>query len=664
MKSIKTKMLISIEAIVLVIIIGLSVFSLLLSSKALSNNIEKTMPAIAQEGAKAVSARITEQLSILKQISYESTVTNSSKSINDKLSVLNTYVKIDNYIKIGVSDLNGNIEYTNSTSENIADKEYFKKAIKGEEVVSNPLMSKTENRLVVIYAVPLKIDDKIVGVLTGTRDGNNVSTIVDDITFGSTGKSFMIASSGVTIAYPDKAVVARMDNDFENVKKDPKLKQLVDVEKKMVKREKGIGTYEYNGTKRSTSYAPVKNTDWSLAVVVENSEIQKELTLLVKYLIILAVLFLVIAFFIVYAISDKISKKIKIATNYLVTISTGDFSKEIDKKHLKLKDEIGTMIKALDNMQNSIKEMLRSVIDNSGKIDADAQNLSSVSEEMSSSSEAVSTAIQEVTKGTTTQAEDLVSITETLNDFSDSLGNIVKSIKVVDANTKDVSSLANESNDEMKNLSLAINSINDTFKDFERKIINSSDNMGKIREITSLIDSIAEQTNLLALNAAIEAARAGEAGRGFSVVADEIRQLAEQSRDSAANISSLVEGIYTENEAMVGTTKVVSEDFNKQTTAVHKVLSSFKNIVDAVNDVAPKIESINGAVEDINDQKTIIINKVESAASIAEETSASTEEISASSEEMNSSSEEVSEAANNLSLSTKEMMDAVDKFKL
>ena len=664
MKSIKTKMLLSIEAVVLVIIIGLSLISLIISSNALSNNTNKTMPTIAQEGAKIVSARVTEQLSILNQISYDNTVTDSTKSINDKISFLNEFVKNNNYIKIGISDVSGNIEYTNFSSGNIADREYFKRAIKGEEVVSDPLMSNTENRLIVVYAVPLKVDGKIVGILTGTRDGNNISTIVNDITFGNTGKCFLISSSGVKIAHYDKSLVTKMDNDFENVKKNPKLSQLVDIEKKMVMKQKGIGTYEYNGAKKSISYAPVKDTDWSLAVVVENSEVQKELTTLMKYLIIFAALFLVIAFFIVYIISNTLAKRIKIATNYLVTISSGDFSKEINKKHLSLKDEIGTMIKALDNMQSSIKEMLRSVIDNSGKIDADAQNLSSVSEEMSSSSEAVATAVQEVTKGTTTQAEDLVSITETLNSFSDDLDSIAGSSKALDDGSREIAVHANESNSEMKKLYTAIKKVNTTFKDFEKKIIESSDNIGKVNEITELIDSIAEQTNLLALNAAIEAARAGEAGKGFSVVADEIRQLAEQSKESAANISSLVQGIYADNEAMVGTTKVVSEEFNNQTVAVDKALVSFESIVSSVNNITPKIEAVNNAIEKINGEKTSIINKVESAASIAEETSASSEEISASSEEMNSSSEEVSEAANNLSLRTKEMMDEVNKFKL
>ena len=224
--------------------------------------------------------------------------------------------------------------------------------------------------------------------------------------------------------------------------------------------------------------------------------------------------------------------------------------------------------------------------------------------------------------------------------------------------------LAGESSGQIHKLSQSISDTTNTFKNFETKITESGKNISKINEITGLINSISEQTNLLALNAAIEAARAGEAGKGFSVVADEIRQLAEQSRDSSNNISKLIADIYNQNKVMVNTAAEVGNDLNKQTSVIDNTLNSYNDIIKAVNEIIPKIEEITNAASDINERKNAILTKVESASAVAEETSGATEEISASSEEMNSSSVEVSNAANNLVSSTKEMRSQVKKFKL
>ncbi|MDF2884709.1 MAG: methyl-accepting chemotaxis sensory transducer with Cache sensor [Clostridiaceae bacterium] len=664
MKSIKAKLLLSIESLILVIIIGLSGLSLKISSNALKNNNNKTMPVIAEEGAKVISARISEQLSIVEQIAMRDTMKDSTIPADKKLELLKDDIKKNNYIRCAIVDLNGNAVYSDSYTANLSDRDYVKTALSGKVAVSDPIVSKTDKKVVVVYAAPIKVNNKVVGVFFGSKDGNEISSLSNDITFGNTGKSFMIAKDGVKIAHYNKDLVVKMDNDFENVKKDPKLQELVSLEKKMVNGEKGSSTYSYNGQQKFLAFAPVQNTTWSLAVVADQSEIYSELQHLKIYIVGFAILFVILAAIIVYIVSNSVTKRVKLATDYLVTMASGDFSNIVSENHFKIKDEIGTMLQAVDTMQKSIKAMLHSVTDNSTKIDDASQNLSSISVQMSSSSESVSIAIQEMTNGATSQAEDLVTITEALNGFSDNLGKITEAIKDVDTNSKGIMTLAGESSDQIFKLEQSITDTTNTFKNFETKIIDSGKNISKINEITDLINSISEQTNLLALNAAIEAARAGEAGKGFSVVADEIRKLAEQSKDSSDNISKLITNINNQNKIMVNTTSEVNDDLGKQASVIGSTLNSFSNIIKAINEIIPKIENINHAALSINESKNDILAKVESTAAIAEETSAATEEISASSEEINSSSEEVSEAADNLTSMTNEMMVQVKKFKL
>ncbi|MBX4265077.1 methyl-accepting chemotaxis protein [Clostridium estertheticum] len=664
MKSIRTKMIVYMEIALLLIIMGLSAISLQKSSSSLKNNTNKTMTSITEQSSKLVESRVNEQLGILGVISYQKYMTNKSLSTKQKLALLSDEVKRYNYTKLGISDLKGNIISTDSTKTNIADREYFTKALRGTANVSDPLISKQNSGIIVKYAVPIKENNKIIGILVATKDGNEISSITNDITFGKTGKAFMIDSNGVKIAHYNKDLVLKMDNDLVNVKKNLSLKGIAEIEQKMIKGENGYGSYNYEGKEKYIAYSPVKGTSWSLGVEVESSEILSELNTLIKYIIVFAVLFLIIGLVIVFFIANSLTKRIGTATNYVENIALGDFSKPVSKIYLNSKDEIGRMLQAVDTMQHSIKTMLQSVIDNSNEIDADSQSLSAIAEEMNAGSEAVSLAIGEITKGTTIQAQELGVMTDVLNSFSNDLEHISTAIEEVDENSKGVMTLAGDSNDKMHILEKSVKDSNNTFKNFETKIHGLSQNMNKINEITSIINSVAEKTNLLALNAAIEAARAGESGRGFAVVADEIRKLAEQSKVSAENISKLINTISQENEVMINTTQDVRKEFDNQAEVIDSTLLSFDNIVAAINSIIPKIEGINVASLNINNQKNNIILKIENAASISEQTSAASEEISASSEEMLESTQAVSDSAKNLETLTNKMMNKVKQFKM
>lgn len=636
----------------------------MLSSNALRNNNESIMPQIAKSAASYISAKVDDKKNMVEQITFNSVINNSDKSLDEKLAVLNDENKRYKFIKIGIADLNGNVKYNNLTSTNIANREYFKKALSGEIAVSNPIIGKIEKNLEVCFAAPIRQNGNITGILVAINDGNIISSIADEVKFGSTGRVFAIDNTGVKIANYNKTLVAKQDNDFVNVKKNPSLEELVSIERNMAQGKTGSGYYTYGGNKKFAAFAPIKNTTWSLAVIVEQSEMDNQLSKLQKYTAGLAVLFLALAFLIVYLVANNLAKRIKVATDYIVPISNGDFTVEVSKEHIGMKDEIGVMVQAIDNMQKSIKGMLRAVVENSNKISEDSESLSSIAEEMNSSAEAVTLAVGEVTKGATSQAEEMSDITETINEFVSSLDEITAEVNDVDVNSKNIIDLAKDSWIKMNKLATSIKEVTNTFKDFEVKIVQSSEHIKNINEITDFINSIAEQTNLLALNAAIEAARAGEAGKGFSVVSDEIRKLAEQAGQSAEKISGLVGEVYNENKSMVTTTSKVGNDLENQISVVDNALESFTGIVTSINEVIPKINQINRAVVDLNNNKDIISNKVEATAAISEETSAASEEISASSQEMNTSSSTVAKSAANLNDRTREMMNEVKKFKL
>ncbi|URZ04193.1 methyl-accepting chemotaxis protein [Clostridium felsineum] len=664
MRGIKGKLLLMIEALIIVVILGMAILAAVLSSNALRNNNASIMPQIAKSTADYVSAKVNDKKNTVEQITFNSEVNSSNKSLDEKLQFLNEENKRYKFIKIGIADLNGNVKYNNGTSTNIVDRPYFKKARSGEIAVSNPLIGKIEKNLEVCFTAPIKQNGNITGILVAINDGNIISSIADEIQFGKTGKVFAIDNTGIKIANYNKALVAKQDNDLVNVKKNPELDQIAAIERKMAQGQTGSEYYTYDKSKKFIAFAPIKDTTWSLGVVVDQSEMDNQLVSLQRYTIVLAIIFLVAAFLIVYLVASNLAKRIKVATDYIVPISSGDFTVEISEEHTAMKDEIGVMVKAIDKMQKDMKGMLKAVVDNSNKISENSESLSAISEEMNSSTEAVTLAVNEVTKGATSQAEEMSIITETINEFVSSLEEITEKVNDVDVNSRSIIDLAEGSGIKMNELAASIKEITTTFKDFEVKIVQSSEHIKNINEITEFINSIAEQTNLLALNAAIEAARAGEAGKGFAVVADEIRSLAEQAGESAEKISSLVSAVYSENRNMVTTTGKVGNDLQNQTSVVDNAVGSFTDIISSINEIIPKINQINKAVLKLNKDKNVIINKVEATAAISEETSAASEEISASSQEMNKSSDIVAKSAVNLNNRTKEMINEVKKFKL
>lgn len=363
-------------------------------------------------------------------------------------------------------------------------------------------------------------------------------------------------------------------------------------------------------------------------------------------------------------ISIQIVKVLKGSTkemlNILDEVAQGDFSVNIE---INGNNEFEIMKKSLKRTLEIISQMINDIKDKSRIIDESSENLSAISEEMASSAENVSNSVQAMANGTSEQAEDLVSIASILNEFSTDLEGVVKLIIEIDSNTKSIHSMAEKSNGDMSNVTISVQNLSNSFEDLISKISNVEQNVSRITEITNLINSISDQTNLLALNAAIEAARAGEAGRGFSIVSDEIRILAEQSKASLENINTLINTISKDASNMIETTNTVKNELYNQKVDIDTAIQSFTNITKAVDEVTPKIHSVNASAEKIATEKNSILRKIEDATSIAEEVSSSTEAIAASSEEMNASTEEVSQAAQNLRDMVKETLDKVGEFK-
>lgn len=400
---------------------------------------------------------------------------------------------------------------------------------------------------------------------------------------------------------------------------------------------------------------------WILSTSIPKSEVMAILETIIKIIIIVAVVGISISSVIAYFIGKSISKPILQVVEATNKIKLGDFTTKVQTKS---NDETKILAIALNDMTESVQELIgETKIVSIDMLDS-ASNLAAMSEEATATVAQVADVVNEISSGaqnSATEAENGANVAKVIDE---SFTILMENSQTMAENAGSVISMnlsGLESLNELKEKSEISKKSN---AKIEETINNLDNKVNSITEIISTISSISDQTNLLALNASIEAARAGDAGRGFAVVADEIRKLAEDSSNSAEEISKIVNSIQDESKVTVNAMQELEQISNEQNEAVGNVSESFNMIFEAVEKITSEINDVTVRLKALDATKNELVEVTGNISAVSEETAASTEQVSVSMSDQSKAIDEVSRSADHLNELSVTLNEHIKVFKI